>query len=58
MSLIIEHSQDDPTRSIFSVTISTAAKRAVFIASVKTFLTTYGLDGIGRCFKVFAICVC
>ncbi|KAF9048363.1 glycoside hydrolase [Hymenopellis radicata] len=39
-------SEDDPTRDLFSVMISTSSTRATFISSVKSFLTQFGLDGI------------
>ncbi|KAJ6600740.1 hypothetical protein B0H10DRAFT_2230831 [Mycena sp. CBHHK59/15] len=41
-----DFSEGDPTRNVFSVMIGSAATRAAFIASAKTFLTTYELDGI------------
>ncbi|KAJ7291631.1 hypothetical protein C8J57DRAFT_1113502 [Mycena rebaudengoi] len=39
-------SEDIPTRDVFSVMISTAATRAKFIASARSFLAQYNLDGI------------
>lgn len=41
-------SEASPTKDLFSVMISTASTRATFISSVKSALSTYGLDGIGR----------
>ncbi|KAJ6534425.1 hypothetical protein DFH09DRAFT_1405431 [Mycena vulgaris] len=41
-----DFSEADPTRDLFSVTIGSAQARSAFIASVKTFLATYQLDGI------------
>ncbi|KAJ7121425.1 hypothetical protein C8R44DRAFT_853060 [Mycena epipterygia] len=41
-----DFSEDDPTRDLFSVMISTSSARATFISSVKAFLTQFGLDGI------------
>ncbi|KAJ6514056.1 hypothetical protein DFH09DRAFT_1433054 [Mycena vulgaris] len=41
-----DFSEADPTRDLFSVTIGSAQTRSAFIASVKTFLAPYQLDGI------------
>ncbi|KAJ7241098.1 glycoside hydrolase superfamily [Mycena rebaudengoi] len=41
-----DFSEDDPTRDLFSIMISTTTTRATFISSVKVFVTQFGLDGI------------
>lgn len=39
-------SMEDPTKTIFTQMISTQARRATFITSVKSFITKYSLDGV------------
>lgn len=36
----------EPTKTIFTVMIATSTNRAKFINSVKSFLSTYSLDGV------------
>lgn len=39
-------SQEGSDKALFTTMIGTSANRATFIASVKTFVSTYKLDGI------------
>ena len=41
------NSEDDPTKDLFSLMISSSSTRAAFISSVQTALLAFGLDGIG-----------
>lgn len=51
-------SEDDPTKDLFSFVIADATRRATFIASIKSTLSSFGLDGIDIDFGWFGFFCC